>query len=31
VDLNEADWQRRADLVEQYASLRLDLIAEHPR
>jgi hypothetical protein len=26
VDLTEADWQRCADLAEQYASLRLDLI-----
>jgi uncharacterized protein len=26
VDLTEADWQRCAELVEQYASLRLDLI-----
>jgi predicted nucleic acid-binding protein len=26
VDLTEADWQRCAQLVEQYASLRLDLI-----
>jgi predicted nucleic acid-binding protein len=26
VDLTEADWQRCAELAEQYASLRLDLI-----
>lgn len=26
VDLTAADWQRCADLAEQYASLRLDLI-----
>lgn len=26
VDLTEEDWQRSADLAEQYASLRLDLI-----
>ena len=26
VDLTEADWRRCADLAEQYASLRLDLI-----
>lgn len=26
VDLTEADWQRCAQLAEQYASLRLDLI-----
>jgi uncharacterized protein len=26
VELTEADWQRCAELVEQYASLRLDLI-----
>lgn len=26
VDLTEADWQRCAQLVEQYASLRLDLV-----
>jgi predicted nucleic acid-binding protein len=26
VDMTEDDWQRCAELVEQYASLRLDLI-----
>lgn len=26
VDLSQADWQRCAELAEQYASLRLDLI-----